>query len=345
MQAWLKASARERAAARRVARGGTLTLELPAELVKLLAKHADTLGISIDAPVYSTQLLGGLLTPAPHQLRAAQQQQPGESVRDRGGYDGQSLRKTLGVKSTDVGRGVGVAIIDSGIAPTPDLAGRITAFYDFTGDGAPVATTPTDGYGHGTHIAGLIAGSGEQSNGKYVGVATAARLIGLKVLDAQGGGYSSDVIEAVEFATENKAALGIDVINMSLGHPILRAGRDRPAGPGGRARHARRHRRRGLGRQHRHEPHHRPDRLRRHHLARQRAVGADGRLAPAPRRRRRAATTRSRRSARAGRRGSTAAASRTSSRPARRSSPPAERTSTLGAHARPTRSTRRATSS
>ncbi len=58
-------------------------------------------------------------------------------------YDGQQLRKTLGVKATDVGRGVGVAIIDSGIAETPDLKGRISAFYDFTGDGAPVATAPT----------------------------------------------------------------------------------------------------------------------------------------------------------------------------------------------------------
>ena len=116
------------------------------------------------------------------------------------------------------GRGVGVAIIDSGIAPTRDLDGRIAAFYDFTKGG--IATTPKDEYGHGTHIAGLIAGSGEHSNGKYVGVATAARLIGLKVLDDQGAGYTSDVIAAVEFATDNKAALGIDVINMSLGHPI-----------------------------------------------------------------------------------------------------------------------------
>ena len=134
-------------------------------------------------------------------------------------YDGQALRATLGLQPTDVGRGVGVAIVDSGIAPTPDLTGRISAFYDFS-NGVITATAPNDGYGHGTHIAGLIAGSGAQSNGKYVGVATAARLIGLKVLDATGAGYSSDVIAAVEFATENKAALGIDVMNLSLGHPI-----------------------------------------------------------------------------------------------------------------------------
>jgi serine protease AprX len=99
-----------------------------------------------------------------------------------------------------------------------DLTGRIAAFYDFTKGG--VAATPSDKYGHGTHIAGLIAGSGYKSNGKYMGVAPSTRLIGLKVLDDKGAGYTSDVIAAVEFATENKAALGIDVINMSLGHPI-----------------------------------------------------------------------------------------------------------------------------
>ena len=75
-------------------------------------------------------------------------------------------------------------------------------------------------YGHGTHIAGLIAGSGANSNGKYIGMATAARSIGLKVLDAKGSGFTSDVIAAIDFATNNKAALGIDVINLSLGHPI-----------------------------------------------------------------------------------------------------------------------------
>jgi serine protease AprX len=202
-------------------RGGSITVEVPAALVKALAKHGDTLGISIDAPVFSSQLLGGLLGGSTDTTSTQPKySDPENPYVTSPYYDGQYLRRTLGVKATDVGRGVGVAIIDSGIAETPDLKGRISAFYDFTGDGAPVATAPNDGYGHGTHIAGLIAGSGAQSNGKYVGVATAARVIGLKVLNAQGGGYSSDVIDAVDFATANKDALGIDVLNMSLGHPI-----------------------------------------------------------------------------------------------------------------------------
>jgi serine protease AprX len=134
-------------------------------------------------------------------------------------FDAQALRATLGVTSTNTGAGVGVAIIDSGIKASTDLQGRITAFYDFT-QGTPVAAYPSDGYGHGTHIAGLIAGNGQLSKTKYLGVATGVRLIGLKVLNSQGSGRSSDVIAALEFAIANKAALGIDVINLSLGHPI-----------------------------------------------------------------------------------------------------------------------------
>ena len=58
------------------------------------------------------------------------------------------------------GSSIGVAIIDSGIAPNADFAGRITAFYDFTNGQDGVAAAPYDDYGHGTHVAGLIGGSG-----------------------------------------------------------------------------------------------------------------------------------------------------------------------------------------
>ena len=85
-------------------RGGTLTLELPAEIVKLLAKHADTLGISIDAPVYSSQLLGGLLNGTGGSYPAPSNSNPENPYATTAAYDGQQLRKTLGVKATDVGR-------------------------------------------------------------------------------------------------------------------------------------------------------------------------------------------------------------------------------------------------
>ena len=138
-----------------------------------------------------------------------------------------ALRDTLGLPAdTPAGAGVGVAVVDSGIAASSDFDGRLAAFYDFT-HGAK-ATAPSDEFGHGTHVAGLIAGAGRLAPGtSYQGVAPQARLIGMKVLDASGAGRTSDVIRAVNYATAHRAALGIQVINLSLGHPVFeRASRD-----------------------------------------------------------------------------------------------------------------------
>ena len=142
---------------------------------------------------------------------------------------GTQLRASLGLSELDpTGAGVGIAVIDSGIAPVPDLAGRISAFYDFTNGQGGVPTAPVDPYGHGTHVAGLIAGSGALSNGQFEGVAPSAHLIGLRVLDTSGSGSTSDAIAAVEFATANREALGIDIINISLGHPPYSRAADDP---------------------------------------------------------------------------------------------------------------------
>jgi serine protease AprX len=116
------------------------------------------------------------------------------------------------------GKGVGIALIDSGITNTPDLHDRIKGFYDFTRGGLQVAAF--DDYGHGSHIAATIGSTGKQNGALYQGIAPAVNLIGLKVLDANGNGKTSDVISAIGFATVNKALLGIDIINLSLGHPI-----------------------------------------------------------------------------------------------------------------------------
>ena len=93
-----------------------------------------------------------------------------------------TLRETLGLpriatSATLTGSsGIGVAVIDSGIAPSSDFNGRITGFWDFTRGG--IAVEPFDDYGHGTHVAGLIGSSGQASNYEFQGIAPDVHLIG-----------------------------------------------------------------------------------------------------------------------------------------------------------------------
>ncbi|MEO8522344.1 MAG: S8 family serine peptidase, partial [Acidobacteriota bacterium] len=119
------------------------------------------------------------------------------------------------------GQGIGVAVIDSGVAKHKDLRARIVASVDFTG-GRPA---DRDLFGHGTHVAGTIAASGD---GGYQGIAPGAHLISLRVLGADGSGETSDVINAIDWAIDHRAEYRIRVINLSLGHPILESYREDP---------------------------------------------------------------------------------------------------------------------
>ncbi|MGA3090763.1 MAG: S8 family peptidase [Terriglobales bacterium] len=126
------------------------------------------------------------------------------------------------------GSGIGVAVIDSGIAANSDLnnasgVSRVVYSQSFvSGD-----TTTSDKYGHGTHVAGLIGGSGASSgtgNGyaaTYAGVAPNVNLINLRVLDLNGMGVDSQVIAAIQQAIALKSTYNIRVISMSLGRPIF----------------------------------------------------------------------------------------------------------------------------
>ncbi|GAA1869084.1 S8 family serine peptidase [Myceligenerans crystallogenes] len=107
------------------------------------------------------------------------------------------------------GEGVTVAVLDTGLdAAHPDLTGLVTGSRDFTGKGAV-----TDGSGHGTHVASILAGSGAASGGAHRGIAPGADLLVGKVLDDTGHGEQSWTIDAMEWA----AAQGADVVNLSLG--------------------------------------------------------------------------------------------------------------------------------
>ncbi len=111
------------------------------------------------------------------------------------------------------GRGVGVAILDTGISMHPDYAERIRAFQDFCGN----QRLPYDDNGHGSHIAGIIAGNGRMSKGRCRGVAPAASLIVLKVLDRTGNGNTKDVVQAMQWAIENRERYNIRIANISVG--------------------------------------------------------------------------------------------------------------------------------
>ncbi len=112
------------------------------------------------------------------------------------------------------GTGVTVAIIDSGVASWHDDLNpqHMLRFVDFV----EFRTSPYDDYGHGTHVAGIIGGSGYDSGGARTGVAPGANLVVLKVLDADGGGYISNVIAALDYAVQHRSELHIRVINLSV---------------------------------------------------------------------------------------------------------------------------------
>ncbi|MGW7520970.1 S8 family peptidase [Streptomyces sp. NPDC054796] len=107
------------------------------------------------------------------------------------------------------GSGVPVAVLDTGVDEThPDLAGRQVAEKNFSS--APDAV---DRFGHGTHVASIVGGSGQKSGGTYKGVAPGAELLDGKVLDDEGFGTESQVVAGMQWAADE----GAKVVNLSLG--------------------------------------------------------------------------------------------------------------------------------
>ncbi|HEX3750190.1 MAG TPA: S8 family serine peptidase [Streptosporangiaceae bacterium] len=116
--------------------------------------------------------------------------------------------------SGDTGQGVTVAVLDTGIDNLPDFSGRLAGGVDLTGGNDPFQ----DGYGHGTFVAGLIAGNGASSNGQYSGEAPGAKLVSIKVAGADGTTHLSTLILGLQWAVDHQQVYGIKVINVSLGY-------------------------------------------------------------------------------------------------------------------------------
>ena len=174
-------------------------LELPNGLLKKLADNCDVFRVHFDRPTtvhnYRTSLtVGG------------------------------RLLNSLGLK----GNGIGIAVIDSGIATFhDDLTNttskqypygnqRVSKFVDFVNG----RTTPYDDNGHGSHVAGTIAGNGYDSKGDKAGIAPAASLVSLKVLDQNGQGTVSRIIAALNWVAANATTYNIKVVNLSVGAGI-----------------------------------------------------------------------------------------------------------------------------
>jgi serine protease AprX len=122
----------------------------------------------------------------------------------------------LNIDTGYTGKNVTVAIIDTGISPHADLiypTNRIVGFKDFVNN----ETRMYDDNGHGTHCAGILAGNGYSSKGKYKGIAPEANILSIKVLDDNGNGNTSDILSTVQWIIDNKEVYKTRIINFSLG--------------------------------------------------------------------------------------------------------------------------------
>lgn len=126
------------------------------------------------------------------------------------------VRNLVGCKEVNkyTGKDVGIAVMDTGIFPHDDIKERITHFYDVINNRE---TSPYDDNGHGTHISGIIGGDGSCSHGRYCGIASKCRLIGVKILDAKGNGSIRNLVKGTEWIKKNHKKYNISIVNISVG--------------------------------------------------------------------------------------------------------------------------------
>jgi serine protease AprX len=157
---------------------------------------------------------------------------PDRRVRVQGAATGSAIRSVYPkVVKADAawrrgvtGRGVTVAVVDTGVAANlPDLAGRLVPVTDgLTGPPQPCKNLSgeldcVDRYGHGTFIAGLIAGNGSSSGGRWKGVAPEASILSVKTAGADGAADVSNILAAIQWVVSFKDRYNIRVLNLSLG--------------------------------------------------------------------------------------------------------------------------------
>jgi len=133
----------------------------------------------------------------------------------------QEVKARVVNKSGYTGKGIGIAIIDTGVYPHRDFLkpyNRIKAFKDFVNN----KELPYDDNGHGSFVAGVAAGSGYMSRGKYQGIAPEADIIAIKALDKRGSGHTSDILAALQWVADHYEKYNIRVLSLSLGTEVKR---------------------------------------------------------------------------------------------------------------------------
>jgi serine protease AprX len=187
-----------------------LAIQATAAQARSLASNPDVHAVSLNGAVTTQSMPFGLHLPVIHGGPSV----PSSQLQTT--YD-----QTLGVtdlwKYGVTGTGVGVAVIDTGIdGALPDFTSADGTHSRVIASAVdnPTATTATDSYGHGTDVAGIIAG--DRAGGQYVGVAPNANLVSIKVSDEAGATTVLDVIYGLQFAVEHQSQYNIRVVNMSL---------------------------------------------------------------------------------------------------------------------------------
>ena len=178
-----------------------------AELAEL-ASDPDVAHVSLDHPLHALDVTSGVIA----------QMSPVSSIAID--YFRESVDTDASDNPTYIGTGVVIALIDSGVTVNADLKGGLLYQQSFV----PGDSTTADAYGHGTHVAGMLIGSGKNSSGpnskyQFGGAAPGASLVSLRVLDQNGSSTDSTVISAIERAITLKSTYNIRIISLSLGRP------------------------------------------------------------------------------------------------------------------------------
>jgi serine protease AprX len=179
-----------------------ITVRIAASRVAELAASELVRGVSYDAPLEDTQAVTPIMV---SRLRVAYNQAIGAT---------ELWNRTTPIR----GNGITVAVLDSGVNPQQDLytvsgSNRLLASAAFQ----PGSDTSSfDNYGHGNHVAGIIASNGQRSAQAYVGVAPEANIVNVRVLDANGVGTVSGMIQGLEWIYNNQQAYNIRVVNISV---------------------------------------------------------------------------------------------------------------------------------